>query len=374
MGKSTGLEGLRFFLAVWVFLAHLLPWYKLSSQSVSGIEDGALSLFSFINHITQPKGSLHPAVIGFLVLSGYVITLGYNQQMMAQSRYKYLGSWLIRRAFRIMPVYLLSLLIGAIVFLQLRATDMKYLSGTDVLSARCLTAKAFSISSVLPYQYPNCAFQGNAPLVTTAAEIGLYLIFIFSMIYVSIGNIKVLAATSPLLWLMGNFIVALNSTSTNILEWWTHASSINYIFPWFVGMTLAFTKKQENKLYTKKLVRNFTAVGAITPPIYFIMHSNLKIDPFVRQSVLIFWSLFFCLIIIYFSKVQTKFNRILIFLGGISYPLYAIHAPLAIYLMSKKLNLGFIIFIIFLSSAVIYFIFEKPLRKLGWLLSARIIK
>jgi peptidoglycan/LPS O-acetylase OafA/YrhL len=370
--KSSSLEGLRFFLAIWVFFAHLVPWHDYSTGTPPTNRTGFLDFFQTLAQVTQPKSSLHPAVIGFLVLSGYVIGVGFDQKAHIRLKYKFVASWLIRRGFRILPVYLLSVLLGALIYVSLEGADERILTGTQILSYPCLLAKSFSISSFYPGAYPNCAFQGNAPLVTTAAEIGLYFVFVISMVGVLSGFFKLIATLLPLFWLAGNLIVAFNSTNPSLLEWWTHASAINYIFPWFAGMILAFFEKRENISYLKMLQRNFGIVVFILFLTYFL-RSNHSIDFYVRQLMLVFWTLVFYFILKVFPKKVTRFQSQLNFLGGISYAIYAVHAPLAIYLLFKGFNFISIICIVFLICFLIYFFYEKPIRRLGRRISGTMI-
>jgi hypothetical protein len=132
------------------------------------------------------------------------------------------------------------------IYVSLEGANEQSLTGTQILTYPCILAKTLSISSFYSDGYPNCAFQGNAPLVTTAAEIALYFVFVISIVGVVNGFFRLFASVLPLFWLIGNLVVASNSTQPNLLEWWTHASAVNYLLPWFAGMTLAFIEKSEN--------------------------------------------------------------------------------------------------------------------------------
>ena len=371
--KSSSLEGLRFLLAIWVFFAHLLPWHSYSTGSLTTNQTGLNDFFQTLSQITQPKSSLHPAVIGFLVLSGYVIAVGFDQKTYLRLKFKFIGSWLIRRGFRILPVYLLSVLLGAVIYSLLEGTKEQNLSGTQILSYPCLLAKSLSISSFYPGGYPNCAFQGNAPLVTTAAEISLYFVFIISMVGVLSGFFRLLSFALPLFWLLGNLIVAFNSTQPNLLDWWTHASTVNYLLPWLAGMTLAFFEKSENTSFIKQLQRNF-GIAIFILLLTYLLRTNNSIDFYVRQLMLVFWTFLFYFIIKVFPKKSDRFHRSLNFLGGISYAIYAVHAPLVIYLLFKGFNIQSIICIVFLICFLIYFFYEKPIRRLGRRISRSMIE
>lgn len=112
MKKSTNLEFLRFLLAFWVFLAHVLPWYTYSNLTISSDVQDLANFFEQLAERTQPSGALHPAVIGFLVLSGYVIATGFDEEKLRGNFTNYLRRWGVRRLFRIMPVYLFGIITG----------------------------------------------------------------------------------------------------------------------------------------------------------------------------------------------------------------------------------------------------------------------
>ena len=67
--RSEGIDLLRAFFALWVLFAHLVPWAGL-------VSDGSILLrflFAGLGRVFQPAAETHPAVLGFMVLSGYCI-------------------------------------------------------------------------------------------------------------------------------------------------------------------------------------------------------------------------------------------------------------------------------------------------------------
>ena len=362
--KSANLEILRFFLAFWVFIAHLLPWYTYGNSTISKNVQQLENLHAKLVEYMQPNGVLHPAVIGFLVLSGYVIVTGFNEEKLNSNRSSYIKEWGIRRLFRIMPVYLMGLLIGVGIFAVIGGSSFKLLTGTNDISVPCLGAKAISISSFIPAGYPNCAFQGNAPLVTTAAEIGLYIIFILSSILIAKGFNNSIAISIGLIWLIGNLLVAASSESINLLQWWAHASSINYLIPWFLGASLAMKAKKSNPKYHKILVCSLLASVFFTLIILFLLHRVNPTDLFEREIYLFTYSILFYFLIKVLVSVR-QLGTVSNFLGGISYTLYALHAPISIFMISKGLDLVSIVLVNLLISTGINIFFEKPLRNYG---------
>jgi peptidoglycan/LPS O-acetylase OafA/YrhL len=362
--KSANLELLRFFLAFWVFTAHLLPWYTYGNSTISHNVQQLVNLHAKLVLYLQPSGVLHPAVIGFLVLSGYVIATGFNEVKLSTMRSKYIREWGTRRVFRIMPVYLLGLSIGWGVFAAIEGSSFKLLTGTNNISPACLASKALSISSIIPTGYPNCAFQGNAPLVTTAAEIGLYIIFIGTSILLAKGFNASIAISISLIWVLSNLMVATLLNSFDLLQWWTHASSFNYLLPWFLGAALAIKSKKSHLKFGRKLGASLLTSALITLMLLLLLNRSNPTDLFQRQIYLFIYSFVFYFLIRLLVKVR-QVGAISNFLGGISYTLYAVHAPISIFMISYGLNLWTVVLANLFISAAIYKFFETPLRSYG---------
>ena len=69
---SAGIEFARGLFALWVLFAHCLPWAQQvdSSRFIPTflVDAGKWLIFTF-----QTRGEVHPAVLSFIVLSGYCI-------------------------------------------------------------------------------------------------------------------------------------------------------------------------------------------------------------------------------------------------------------------------------------------------------------
>jgi peptidoglycan/LPS O-acetylase OafA/YrhL len=253
--------------------------------------------------------------------------------------------------------------LGGGIFAILGKSSFKILTGTEDVSVQCLVNKAFGISSFIPTGYPNCAFQGNAPLVTTAAEMGLYLIFIPISILLLKGYYKATAILIALIWFSGNLLIAIFHESTYLLQWWTHASSINYLLPWFLGASLAFKFKKIYSNFRKVLNILFILLPMAFIFVFFITTNNFP-DLYVRQLCLIIYSILFYLLIKLLVLVR-QLGFIANFLGGISYILYAVHAPVSIFMISKELSFVNILITNLLLSILLNIVFESPFRNLG---------
>jgi len=90
--------------------------------------------------------------------------------------------------------------------------------------------------------------------------------------------------------------------------------------------------------------------------------------------MLVIWTTAFYFILKVFPKKVIRLQRELNFLGGISYAIYALHAPLLIFLLFKGFNLESIICIVFLICFLTYLLYEKPIRSFGRIISRKIIE
>lgn len=70
--RSNGIDVLRAALALWVVVAHLTAW-ALLAQGADSVPMPLAVGMAFLQKLFQAHGELHPAVVGFIVLSGYCI-------------------------------------------------------------------------------------------------------------------------------------------------------------------------------------------------------------------------------------------------------------------------------------------------------------
>jgi peptidoglycan/LPS O-acetylase OafA/YrhL len=107
--RSDSIDTLRAALALWVLTVHVAEWGPLSAtgtaEPLSWFEHWTVRLF-------QQHGETHPAVIAFIVLSGYCIHRGGGRR---GSRWTTAG-YATKRFFRIWPVYVAASIVGAVVF------------------------------------------------------------------------------------------------------------------------------------------------------------------------------------------------------------------------------------------------------------------
>jgi peptidoglycan/LPS O-acetylase OafA/YrhL len=172
--RSDGIDALRAIFALWVVLAHLIPW-SVFAQGPGAVPGWIAALAHLVERVFQPIGELHPAVVAFIVLSGYCI---HRAGLRAPGAGEITG-YGIRRFFRIVPLYYLAIAAGLVGFLVASRHAAKpaiAMSGTETISGGCVAVKVLVLSAFWPPWY-ECSLLGNGPLVTVSVEIVLYILY-----------------------------------------------------------------------------------------------------------------------------------------------------------------------------------------------------
>ena len=148
--RSFGLDMLRGFFTLYVLiLSHLVPWVSYSQGNEASLV--ALSPITLLNELFQKHAELNPAVLQFIVLSGFCI----HRNGVRSS--EDLPPFAIRRTFRIIPVFWLVSILSVWIFLQSVRVDAQAahtLAGTQDISIKCLLAKMTTIAALIPSSPP----------------------------------------------------------------------------------------------------------------------------------------------------------------------------------------------------------------------------
>ena len=110
VGRSHGIGILRGIFSIYVLLfAHVAFWAD-AVQGKGSVPSWLTSISNFMVWLFQSRFELNPAVLGFIVLSGFCIHRNGLRSRIG------LGSFAIRRAFRILPVFWLASIFGIVMF------------------------------------------------------------------------------------------------------------------------------------------------------------------------------------------------------------------------------------------------------------------
>lgn len=319
--RADGIDFMRAILALWVLFSHLLPWATATTGKTN------LDLPIRINNLLfQSNGETHPAVLGFIVLSGYCIHRNGFRRGDANLRV-----FAIRRFFRIVPVYLLATIAGLLFYTistTLNPAIGHQLTGTNAISSTCLLIKITGVSVFLP-SFHECSFQGNAPLTTVIVEIWLYALYAFCALFI--------LRRKPASWfwyglsltcLSALLLTTLNLSSTN---WWHNGSLLGFALYWWIGA--ACIDPQATALiarHGKKLAVIWLALTAIFIASRLTIYHDFFLLAELRKII---FALGFGWLTHSIDRRQHHIFSALAPLGHAGYSLYAIHAPLLITLL-----------------------------------------
>jgi peptidoglycan/LPS O-acetylase OafA/YrhL len=355
--RSDGLDLLRAVLALWVVFAHLVPWSDVVGPSVSAPLP-LLWTMRTLGAVFQSAGETHPAVLGFIVLSGYCIHRnGFRR------RGGDLGGYAIRRAFRIYPVYVLATLVGIALFIlsaSISPTVAGVLAGTAEITGACTAVKLVGLSAIFP-SFHECAFQGNAPLATVMVEMWLYGIYpLLVSLILRQRSERWLWALLALVWLAG--VVAMTHRPW-LKGWWHNGSLAGFLLYWWIGAKfLDPTFIRTTYRWRWALVAAWVALTIAL----IVIHVQA---PIVVEARKLFLALLFGLAIVHIDDRQAALASSIAVLGRAGYSLYAFHAPL----LYASLLLGapwwLALALVLTVGTAMFYAIEQPFIRLGRRLS-----
>ena len=260
---------------MWVLLAHGLGWTAYLGRLHSD------SILSYINaallKVFQASGETHPAVLGFIVLSGYCI---HRNGFRLGSSFS-LKSYAIRRSFRIMPVYCLASIIGAALWflgMQIDGKLVEVLTGTTSISFGCFVAKIFGAASFIPTLF-TCSFQGNAPLATAIVESWLYMFYgLVVWRLMRFERLKAIYWIFGVGWVSSFMIVLLNPTYSG---WWHNSSFFAFGVYWWIGAK--FSEKDFAPSYSLIIISIILLIPSF-------IYSNLSLVEFKKIGLSIIFA------------------------------------------------------------------------------------
>lgn len=262
----------------------------------------------------------------------------------------------IRRAFRILPVFWMACGLG-ILMLDLSSAispeKASALTSTDSISLVCVVAKMSAVASLLPLFHP-CDFLGNAPLLTVMVEIGLYAFYGF--VFFKGGERLVLLACA-VSFIIGAAIAIISTRLPNLYNWWQNSSLLAFLPYWWIGAAICVPRVKSFVLrYPIHIISIWLALTAAT---LFIDPTALISE--IRKIVL---AMIIGWLILKIDTAEIRDNQIAL-IGRAGYSVYALHAPISIYLCISGAPWWLNIALTTGCGIVSYYVFERPIDKLG---------
>lgn len=357
--RSPTIDVARGLLAFWVLCAHLFAWS-------SALNQGSVVLaatFERLGRLFQSNGETHPAVLGFIVLSGYCIhRTGFRRR--GGSR---IAAYATRRFFRIWPVYLLATMVGVTLFLAAHFENPQTassLSGTARISAGCVLAKLSGASVFRPSLHV-CSFQGNAPLTTAMVEEWLYILYavVFHAVLLR-GGEKPFWLAVLVAWIAG---LVYTSTHAEHLAWWHNGSLIGFLPYWWMGA--AFLGGGVRRLVASVKYPLMATWGVLT----LVLAAGRVESLFVVEARKAIFACLFGLSIAALDLAKAPgWLRPGALVGRAGYSVYAFHAPLLVLTLTLGAPWWLAGATTVAGSLAIYLLYEKPLTDLGKKLAQRV--
>ena len=355
--RSYWIDALRGFFAIWVMFSHVIPWSVINlSTDSSSIP---YRIIVFLTRGFQTVGETHPAVLCFIVLSGYCIHRNGLRDIGKQSVTKYA----IRRLFRIYPVYIFAILIGVFSFIistHNNAQLVQGLTATKAIGILGLIVKSTGLSSFWPFAH-SFSFQGNAPLSTVAVEMYLYALYPIVLYFVYKHKKESIIFYGCIFsFLIGVILMCfLNS----LYGWWNNGSIVGFFPYWWIGV-FSLNKRFSEAIWRKKnLLVVFWVLLSIS--IYLLSLRFTVIAEILAELRKVIFALIFGSSIWYFDTNVNVKNNILSWIGKSGYSIYAIHAPIAVLMLSLNFSYIVIIPIVILIGLLMFFVIEKPANNIG---------
>lgn len=346
--RNSGIDVFRGIFAVWVLMAHLLPWAIISGQEGTMLE--ALKAFwGGFSYGFQSFGALNPAVLGFVVLSGYCIHRNGLRDTSSD-----ILPYFYKRFFRIIPVFILATLVGITLLVLHGDNNLVFrLTGNQHLNISAIISRLTGITVFYPVQYP-AIFQGNAPLNTVMVELWLYITYPALILIFRKFGARFLSILIFSIFVFGILIAVIE----NQPYWFQTASIYKFLPYWWVGVF--FTTLPNNQLYKKTI---FLCIVLYVLAFIFNIKSVIFVETLHFGMALLFGFLF--------RSLEGKtFNSIFVsvfgFIGKSGYSLYAFHAPIVIYCLFLEIDWRLIILIAMGISFLLYLAIEKPFIKIGY--------
>lgn len=327
-----------------------MPW-----ATAAGVGDVWLSrLMRVLDLLFQSSDETHPAVLGFIVLSGYCIHRnGFRQSGGSPAAYA------IRRFFRIWPVYFLATIAGIGAFLSAKSISgdlAVLLTWTAEITGPCVAVKLSGISAFLPSLH-ECSFQGNGPLTTVMVEIWLYVLYATAVIFVvrPYGE-KYLWGAVIAAWLIGLVVVA---NDRSIAPWWHNGSLIGFVLYWWLGALFV------NERFHRTIWRFRYGLALTWAILTAVLVSKVSLAFALVEARKVVAALSFGLLFVAIDGRALRLVGYLSSLGKAGYSIYAFHAPLLAFMLIAGAPWWIVGITAIAAGVAIFKLYEEPLIRYG---------
>ena len=341
------LTSLRFFFALFVFFSHLLI---LANDPLTD------SLFRNV----FSEGFL--GVSFFFILSGFILSLTYKNKFLVKR--VTLKEFFVARFARIYPIHIVTMIIA--------------IPLPMVVLSEALPYHLFLLQSFVPDQ--NIHFSLNAPSWSISDEMFFYALFPFFIFF--FYKIKTIAKILIVILMTSTVIIMNVALAEEFKHYWLYVSPLIRIFDFILGMFLydfcIYIKRNFELIKPHFLLLEILAI--IVFIMFFLLHCYIPIS--YRYSVY-YWIPMLLIILAaskqYFSADDNGIfnyllsNRIMVYLGEISFCFYMLHKLVISYVRGifKFLEvdisasiIAVICFILALVASIFAFEnIEKPLNK-----------
>lgn len=270
---------------------------------------GVAALCVFLSHVfSQFDGNAYLAVDFFFMLSGYVMARSYEPELRVASRYQAGWSFLAARFKRLYPVVLVGSLIGLpVLFLQNGANAWP-------IALACLL--------LVPFDGPRGPYMLNPPVWSIAYELMANLAHAVLLARLRTELLLVFCAALTVLLLIavdGHGLAMVPNAGSRVVV------AVRTLLPYTLGVVLYRTWED----------RPPWKIGAVTTwltmPVFFVVVPMTIGSKGLADFVFV---LVVCPLLVAGGLQNGQGSRIAHAVGGLSFPLYAVHGPIVLTLQA----------------------------------------
>lgn len=324
----------------------------------------ALLVFFWHFNILKHYQTGYIGVSFFFVLSGFILTYSYHTKFKSLNKIN-VSSFFVARIAKIYPVHLLTW------FISLPAFALHGISSDRIIGG---LLSLFLLQSYVPIGKYNFGFNGVSWSISD--EMFFYTLFpiiLFTLLKIfNSSNVLKLFSFMLVIWLTSVVLMSYHHAPYGD-DWFSYVFPVVRIFDFLIGICvgLAFIrfKKRPSEGQQRNQLIKFSIFELIS---ILLLTSAIIYSPHISQSLrfslyyLPFWALLIY-IFAFQSGVVSKLmsNKILVYLGEISFSFYMIHQLVLKYLIALHIPyLSILGFIISLGlSALMFKFYEEPIRK-----------